>query len=42
MSSTLDHLMTGFGVAMTPMNLMLAAVGSFIGTVVGMLSLIHI
>src|SRR3990167_6057920 len=37
MSSTLDHLMTGFGVAMTPMNLMLAAMGGFIGTVVGML-----
>src|SRR3990167_1154052 len=37
MSSTLDHLMTGFGVAMRRMNLMLAAMGGFIGTVVGML-----
>ncbi len=25
MSSTFEHLMTGFGVALTPINLMLAA-----------------
>lgn len=37
MSSTLDHLMTGFGVALTPTNLMLGAIGSFLGTIVGML-----
>jgi len=37
MSSTFEHLMTGFGVALTPINLMLAAVGGFIGTIVGML-----
>ncbi len=30
MSSTFEHLMTGFGVALTPINLMLAAVGGFI------------
>ena len=33
----LNHLMTGFGVALTPMNLMIAAVGALIGTVVGLL-----
>ncbi|MEK8087886.1 tripartite tricarboxylate transporter permease [Aquabacterium sp. A3] len=37
MSSTLEHLMTGFGVALAPFNLMLAALGGFIGTIVGML-----
>jgi putative tricarboxylic transport membrane protein len=34
---TLGHLMTGFGVAFTPMNLLVAALGAFIGTVVGLL-----
>ncbi|MBK7061414.1 MAG: tripartite tricarboxylate transporter permease [Rubrivivax sp.] len=34
---TLQHLMAGFGVALTPMNLMVAAIGAFIGTIVGML-----
>ena len=31
------HLIGGFGVALTPMNLLVAALGAFIGTVVGML-----
>ena len=34
---TLQYLLTGFGVAMTPTNLMVAAIGAFIGTIVGML-----
>ena len=34
---TLQYLMTGFGVALTPTNLMIAAIGALIGTVVGML-----
>jgi putative tricarboxylic transport membrane protein len=34
---TLQYLLTGFGVALTPTNLMVAALGGFIGTVVGML-----
>ncbi len=34
---TLQHLISGFGVALTPMNLLVAAIGAFIGTVVGML-----
>ena len=34
---TLNHLLAGFGVALTPMNLLVAALGAFIGTVVGML-----
>ena len=34
---TLQHLIAGFGVALTPMNLLVAAIGAFIGTVVGML-----
>lgn len=34
---TLQYLLTGFGVAMTPTNLMVAAVGALIGTMVGML-----
>ncbi|MBB1073748.1 tripartite tricarboxylate transporter permease [Rhodoferax sp. 4810] len=34
---TLQYLLTGFGVAMTPTNLMVAALGGFIGTIVGML-----
>jgi putative tricarboxylic transport membrane protein len=34
---TLQHLMAGFSVALTPMNLMVAAIGAFIGTIVGML-----
>jgi len=34
---TLQHLGEGFGVALAPLNLMLAALGSLIGTIVGML-----
>ncbi|MEO8279499.1 MAG: tripartite tricarboxylate transporter permease [Ideonella sp.] len=34
---TLQYLMTGFGVALSPMNLMVAAIGAFLGTIVGML-----
>ena len=34
---TLQYLFTGFGVAMTPTNLMVAAIGALIGTMVGML-----
>ena len=34
---TLHYLLSGFGVAMTPENLMMAAAGGFIGTIVGML-----
>ena len=33
---TLSHLGTGFSVALQPLNLLVAAVGSFIGTVVGL------
>ncbi len=34
---TLQHLAEGFGVALLPTNLLMAAVGSLIGTIVGML-----
>ncbi|MCB1996792.1 MAG: tripartite tricarboxylate transporter permease, partial [Rhodoferax sp.] len=34
---TLQFLFAGFGVALTPENLMVAALGALIGTVVGML-----
>ena len=34
---TLQYLLTGFSVALTPLNLMVAALGGLIGTVVGML-----
>ena len=34
---TLRHLIDGFGVAFSPINLLIAAIGSFIGTVVGLL-----
>lgn len=34
---TVAHLLAGFGVALTPMNLFVAAMGSLIGTVVGLL-----
>jgi hypothetical protein len=34
---TLQHLLVGFGVALTPTNLGVAAIGAFIGTMVGML-----
>ena len=34
---TLQHLLIGFGVALAPVNLLVAALGAFIGTVVGML-----
>ena len=35
--STLEHLIAGFGVALGPINLLIAAVGALIGTVVGLL-----
>ena len=35
--NTLEHLIAGFGVALSPLNLLIAALGSFIGTVVGLL-----
>ena len=34
---TLQHLVAGFGVAATPLNLLVAAMGALIGTVVGLL-----
>ncbi|NDY90015.1 tripartite tricarboxylate transporter permease [Ideonella livida] len=34
---TLQHLLLGFGVALTPANLAMAAIGGLIGTIVGML-----
>jgi putative tricarboxylic transport membrane protein len=34
---TISHLGTGFAVALQPINLLVAAIGSFIGTVVGLL-----
>ncbi len=34
---TLQHLAQGFGVALMPMNLLVAALGALIGTIVGML-----
>jgi len=34
---TLQFLLGGFAVALTPENLMVAAIGAFIGTIVGML-----
>lgn len=34
---TLQHLVLGFGVALSPANLLIAALGCFIGTVVGLL-----
>lgn len=34
---TLEHLATGFSVASQPINLLVAAIGSFLGTVVGLL-----
>ncbi|MEO8057917.1 MAG: tripartite tricarboxylate transporter permease [Burkholderiales bacterium] len=34
---TLQYLMGGFAVALTPTNLLVAAIGAFIGTIVGML-----
>ena len=34
---TFDFLMHGFGVAMLPKNLLIALIGAFIGTIVGML-----
>ncbi len=34
---TLQFLLSGFAVALTPENLMVAAIGAFIGTIVGML-----
>ena len=35
--NTLEHLLAGFGVALAPINLLVAALGAFLGTVVGML-----
>ena len=32
---TLAHLISGFGVALSPLNLLIAAAGALIGTVVG-------
>lgn len=37
MSSFFDHLSLGFGVAFSAINLLVAAIGSFIGTIVGLL-----
>ncbi|MDD2808597.1 tripartite tricarboxylate transporter permease [Rhodoferax sp.] len=37
MMDTLNHLLEGFGVALMPINLLVAAIGAFIGTIVGML-----
>lgn len=37
MNETLSYLSTGFGVALLPTNLLVAAMGAFIGTVVGLL-----
>jgi putative tricarboxylic transport membrane protein len=37
MNGIFDHLSVGFGVAFTPLNLMVAAIGSFFGTIVGVL-----
>ena len=37
MSEVLSHLGLGFSVALTPMNLLVAALGSFFGTIVGVL-----
>jgi len=36
-NGVLDHLALGFGVAADPMNLLVAALGSFFGTIVGVL-----
>ena len=33
----LQHLVAGFGVALSPTNLLIAAIGCFIGTIVGLL-----
>lgn len=35
--NTLEHLLSGFAVALSPVNLLIAALGSLIGTVVGLL-----
>lgn len=35
--NTLEHLLQGFGVALAPANLLVGLIGSFVGTVVGML-----
>ena len=37
MTGILDSLMVGFGVALTPTNLLVALIGSFFGTIVGVL-----
>ena len=35
--NTLEHLLQGFGAALAPVNLLVGLIGSFVGTVVGML-----
>jgi len=37
MNGVFDHLVLGFGVAFSPINLLVAALGSFFGTIVGVL-----
>ena len=37
MSDILNNLGLGFGVAFSPLNLLVAAIGSFLGTIVGVL-----
>ncbi|NLY65320.1 MAG: tripartite tricarboxylate transporter permease, partial [Alcaligenaceae bacterium] len=37
MSGIMEHLTIGFGVAFSGLNLLVAALGSFIGTIVGVL-----
>ncbi len=37
MSAFFEHLGLGFGVAFSALNLLVAAIGSFIGTIVGVL-----
>jgi len=37
MNGVFDHLALGFGVAFSPLNLLVAALGSFFGTIVGVL-----
>ncbi|MEO5698484.1 MAG: tripartite tricarboxylate transporter permease [Burkholderiaceae bacterium] len=37
MMDTIEHLLSGFAVALAPLNLLVAAIGALLGTVVGML-----
>ena len=41
MSGILDHLSIGFGVALSWNNILVAAIGSFFGTMVGVLRLTY-